>query len=1101
MEYAERMLEVYHKIWTFSGIVAVILLVIAVTLLFCFRIPKIIRKWRWILAFLCILTWRGNGSLIVKAEHLSEQKIEDIKPIDEFNKQEEPKELGETGESEPKDPEEAEEPEEIEKPEETKDTVEPRSEFTWKDSQGNELDPEAYYQTEEELVMELVIQEENLDMEATKIYLEALDASGKAWNPLEVQELHGKSFLQLKELAELEERESEIAEQKGHGTYYEFWEEEGVFRLLLHLKTEANYHVSAHIQDIAGNISENSVEDYVDLGSFCLDRTAPSISEKDGITWEAVHQTFLEKLINQITFGYFCQPNLTVKIQAFDSVSGVGGITYICEGIGGEDTLEPFRIARILEPEDGLMYEELESRAYTIFSLPSSFQGTIRAQAWDKAGTLMKDWNETIGILIESKQMHEKNSNAQVFVEENSGGRENFYRGDVQLKFAMEDGFSGIRSIQIQAGNQEEQLTFEEKEQEIQRTVEYTVTIPALENNQNNIPILGSLTDFAGHTTELMESPIIHIDTRAPEVKVEWINQDVRNEKYYQADRTACIVIRERNFVPEQVQLELTGMESGMLSWTHQAGEGCNGASDPRDLNHSDSCTWSTEIIFDKDGEYSFGLSCQDAAGNRGSYEKVDNFIIDKTPPALLVHWDDTEAINDHYYAKERKAVLEIKERNLSSEDLKSFVEAYDRGEVIESPAIGPLRQWEEESWRAGITFEKDGRYQWEIQCTDLAGNKAEVYHSEEFVIDKTPPKLLFENVADCSANRGMIAPKLCVIDTNFDQEQATVNFTGSNGTGEIPAWTKSSEEYGFTILWGDFEKLPENDDLYHIKAQAGDLAGNVSEAELTFSVNRFGSVYELSEDTAKLAGPEGSRYASLEPELIVTEYNPDFLDYYQITSNREGETIELEEGKDYQVEKRGTKDTWKAYQYCIGKENFQKEGIYLVTLYSEDQAKNASNNRVKEKSLEFIVDKTGPSIVVTGVKDRERIPGNRLKLQVDVRDTFALMGAEIYLNGRCVATYDKERLQELEGILTYPVSGAKAWQILAIKAWDQAGNLTETKPIRFLLTEQVRFRFLGDDEPLNIWLAFSMGILILMGLFLAIYKKILKKLCKKISG
>ena len=134
--------------------------------------------------------------------------------------------------------------------------------------------------------------------------------------------------------------------------------------------------------------------------------------------------------------------------------------------------------------------------------------------------------------------------------------------------------------------------------------------------------------------------------------------------------------------------------------------------------------------------------------------------------------------------------------------------------------------------------------------------------------------------------------------------------------------------------------------------------------------------MYELEEATAKLAGPGGSRYAAEEPELVITEYNPDYLDYYQIICSREGETAELQKGRDYQVEETGTEDTWKAYRYRIGKENFQKEGIYRVTLYSEDRAKNASSSQGKKKSLEFIVDKTGPGIVIHGVKDRERIAG-----------------------------------------------------------------------------------------------------------------------------
>ena len=143
----------------------------------------------------------------------------------------------------------------------------------------------------------------------------------------------------------------------------------------------------------------------------------------------------------------------------------------------------------------------------------------------------------------------------------------------------------------------------------------------------------------------------------------------------------------------------------------------------------------------------------------------------------------------------------------------------------------------------------------------------------------------------------------------------------------------------------------------------------------------------------------------------------------------------------------------------------------------------------MKEKSLEFIVDKTGPSVVVTGAKDWERIRGRKLELLADVRDAYALAGAQVFVNGQCRASYDRDMLRELDGMLSCPVSGAKAWQTFYVKAWDEAGNLTETKPIRFLLTEEIRFRFPGDDDPKVVWAVWIAGSLMLaVGCLLAVY-------------
>ena len=51
-----------------------------------------------------------------------------------------------------------------------------------------------------------------------------------------------------------------------------------------------------------------------------------------------------------------------------------------------------------------------------------------------------------------------------------------------------------------EAGSQEERQSFEEKGREIVTELSYRMTIRASENNRNEIPIQGILTDFAGHT-------------------------------------------------------------------------------------------------------------------------------------------------------------------------------------------------------------------------------------------------------------------------------------------------------------------------------------------------------------------------------------------------------------------------------------------------------------------------------------------------------------------------------------------------------------------------------------------------------------------------
>ena len=64
---------------------------------------------------------------------------------------------------------------------------------------------------------------------------------------------------------------------------------------------------------------------------------------------------------------------------------------------------------------------------------------------------------------------------------------------------------------------------------------------------------------------------------------------------------------------------------------------------------------------------------------------------------------------------------------------------------------------------------------------------------------------------------------------------------------------------------------MQDADDLYTVKAEAFDLAGNISETNVTFSVNRFGSVYQLDEATERLAGGRGTYYTKESQDIVIT--------------------------------------------------------------------------------------------------------------------------------------------------------------------------------------------------------------------------------------
>ena len=151
-------------------------------------------------------------------------------------------------------------------------------------------------------------------------------------------------------------------------------------------------------------------------------------------------------------------------------------------------------------------------------------------------------------------------------------------------------------------------------------------------------------------------------------------------------------------------------------------------------------------------------------------------------------------------------------------------------------------------------------------------------------------------------------------------------------------------------IQFDDFDYTAQMDDLYILKATARDLAGNDCEKIVTFSVNRFGSVYTFDRQTEQLAGKEGQYYTNQEQDIVVTETNVDTLEFLEISCKRNGKLLTLQQGVDYDVHVSGTEESWKQYVYTIPGKNFEKEGTYILTICSEDRAAKRFRQSYKGK-------------------------------------------------------------------------------------------------------------------------------------------------------
>lgn len=590
-----------------------------------------------------------------------------------------------------------------------------------------------------------------------------------------------------------------------------------------------------------------------------------------------------------------------------------------------------------------------------------------------------------------------------------------------------------------------------------------TFTFDAAEFNYNDISIRAWAEDNSGNLLGKNNVAVYRfgIDTAAPSIQVSYDNNDVQNGKYFKADRTATVVVRERNFDPEGTRISTTGAAIG--GWAYAQGSSDNGDDD----------TWTCTVSYTTDGDYTFDVSSSDLVGHSageadysGSAAPRD-FTVDKTIPVINVEFDNNQVAHSIYYKEPRMATITIAEHNFEG----SAAQVEMTAEIAEGETSAPgVSAWGSSGDENTATayFDQDGSYTMDVTFTDLAGNQAEPVAVSEFVVDQTPPELQIGGVEDRHAyNDDVISPSISYHDINYDNASTGVSITGyHHPDGKNLPGTASDDAFGGSFICDNIQAVRDNDDVYTITGSVSDLAGNKTEATLVFSVNRFGSNYVLSQPTKSLT----EKFYTNEPQTLeVTEINVNELENQKITTSLNGEISTLSEGSDYTIQT--SNPGWVEANYTIQAENFQKEGPYVVTLSSEDKANNRNTNRsikadggeTNSLPIEFHVDMTPPECIITGVAQDERYQALERNVVVRYDDNTSVGKMALYINDELIQEYGLEELNELEGEFSYLAKASNNWQELKVVLTDMADNTKEVSSGKYLLTPNLWVQYINN--------------------------------------
>lgn len=876
-------------------------------------------------------------------------------------------------------------------------------------------------------------------------------------------------------------------------------------------KSDGSYVIVIKATDYAGNEATKETTVYVD-------KTAPDINEK-AIRFgkdadSPTHSSTYGNDVEVTDYGFYFKKDVNVTVYAEDkagtneTASGVQGIfVYLVDKDGTMYTVDKTS-GRIKKIDDISKAEVLKVTSddntkdgihvNASFTIKADFKGQIYVCAVDNVKN-KSNYVHPDGSVVESKDKHTETSSIKFTAPKAQGTQNNTYKyrytgkaekdadmdydtsadvplynKDITFGVKVSDTYSGIKSVTytVFEGNKKTSQTasfdnaakFEngtsaswkitEKDKNLVTEITNKIKISG---NYNDMVLLVELTDRAGNKS--YDYYAFGIDKTAPTITVSYDNNNSDTASgtgdYFSADRTATVLVKERNFNTENVKFTLKNAEGDTPKIIDK------GIVNKDKSGNGDENVYKYVIKYNRDGVYSFDVSYTDRAKNKASvnYGKSvapKSFILDKTAPTISVAYDNNQAANGKFFKSNRTATITINEHNFDVRRVTATQTHTLSGQSRDIPAV---------SWSGSgdthigtIHYNTDGDYTFDITMTDKAGNKEAAVNygnsaaAKDFTVDTDYQNLIkIDGVKNGDVfGKGKddsYSAKITVNDVNLDDYNVTLtrsrvivdgeteydakssNSSNNKQTG-VKDSTKSSSETNEPVT-AMFVKnasgtsngtatitIPKrdkdgrkNDGLYTLTVTAKDKATNAKSENLTFSVNRFGSVFTFSDDLNSLiTSNDGYTQNVTSNDITVYEYNADPAEANNVELISNNDSKNLVNGKDYTRSEEKGVASWYKYSYKISKSNFADDGSYSIRVSSKDSADNISQTSdYPVCSATFYKDSTDPVITSVnysvmpennmGKDDVATVNAQDLDITMTIDDAVRLDTVQVYVN------------------------------------------------------------------------------------------------------
>lgn len=797
------------------------------------------------------------------------------------------------------------------------------------------------------------------------------------------------------------------------------------------------YTIEVYILDAAGNESTTTY-------TCKVDTTAPVVESIIANT------NFITTVSGR--YGYFSNSTITYTVNLRDdnASSGIEKVEYALKTSDG--TVSNYVVATMIGNNEAQ------------FIVPALFKGTVLVKATDNVGNVSKEAQPAYKMIAETKDKHDETSSISLTLDDTSykdANGNNLYVTDTKVGVVVTDTYSGIAKIEwsvnapydtssnnsgtitVDGSGATNNSAWDVKVTDENLATEIIGSIPVT-NNSNDIVVTVTITDNAGNISTKQIK--LSIDKTNPTVSIDF--DSTTYNQHYMNTRTATITVFERNFDASKVNTIITNTEGvvpTVSGWTEIV-----------DAQNPDNTKHVATVVFSADGDYTMNVAATDKVDRASSTVTATTFTIDKSKPVISVTFDNNDSKNGNYYNGYRTATITVNEHNFDANAISINGSATVGTTEISFPAISGWTS-SGDVHTATIAFNNDAKYEFTINVADAAGN-INSYDVGTFYIDTTVPEVSISGVEDNSANNGVVIPVISFTDQNFDANGVSIQLVGANnGTMEVKG-SFSDTANGQIYTFVDFEEEQTYDDFYTLTVSQTDLAGNVTEQSISFSVNRFGSVYVLSDETSKING----KYVKDAIDVVITETNVNSLNIDTIKAVLiiNGTPTTLVYGEDYTVEKISGNGTWSQYVYTFGKKLFKEDGSYSIYIYSEDAAGNVNENinESKEAAITFGIDTVKPIISAINFEGNKTIEETNFKAIVSISDNLLLESVVIRVNGKEV----EYEVSGNEYSFTLPESN-ESYEI-TIEATDAAGN-TETLTISEVFVNTSAFvSFINSD-------------------------------------